>query len=150
MIERSDNTDEHIATKIRYVFHASYAIEAKLLNDENNFPPLKRPLSSYVETDSDFHGYYESTRLAAIIEVRNNHNITHIQSLVVHPDFFRRGIASQLIEFVFNRYDNPTITVETGAANAPAIALYESFGFKKIKQWMTEVGIEKVAFKKVI
>lgn len=150
MIERLNNTDEHIATQIRYVFQLSYAIEAKLLSAENNFPPLKRPLSSYVETDSDFYGYYETSRLAAIMEVSNYNNITHIQSLVVHPDFFRRGIVSQLIEFVLNSYNNPTFTVETGAANAPAIALYEGFGFKKVKQWMTEVGIEKVAFERTV
>ncbi|WP_420575866.1 GNAT family N-acetyltransferase [Ekhidna sp.] len=150
MIERLNNTDEDIATQIRYVFQLSYAIEAKLLNAENNFPPLKRPLTSYVEADSSFYGYYESSQLAAIIEVSNNDNITHIQSLVVHPDFFRRGIASQLIEFVLNSYNNPTFTVETGAANAPAIALYEGFGFRKVKQWMTKVGIEKVAFEKII
>ena len=48
MIKKLDHTNQAIATKMRIVFQESYAIEAKLLN-AINFPPLQRPLQSYIE-----------------------------------------------------------------------------------------------------
>jgi ribosomal protein S18 acetylase RimI-like enzyme len=38
------------------------------------------------------------------------------------------------------------MTVETGLDNKPAIALYESFGFKEVKQYDTDHGIRKIRF----
>lgn len=148
MITELNHKNESIAIKIHEVFQSSYAVEAKLLDAEENFPPLKRPLSAYINTDNSFYGYHEGVALAAVIEIKESNETTHIQSLVVDPVFFRRGIASKLLRFLFENFDSEIFTVETGAANGPAIALYERHGFKKTKQWMTGVGIEKVAFEK--
>ncbi len=137
-----------MALKIREVFQASYAVEAKLLKAEKNFPPLKRPLAGYIESDNSFYGYHEGVALAAVIEIKEANESTHIQSLVVDPVFFRKGIASKLLRFLFENFDSEVFTVETGAANNPAIKLYERFGFSLAKKWMTEFGIEKVAFEK--
>jgi ribosomal protein S18 acetylase RimI-like enzyme len=64
--------------------------------------------------------------------------------LVVHPKYFRRGIASELITFIFKLFIGNKITVETGLANIPAIALYKRFGFKEIDQYDTDHGIRKI------
>jgi ribosomal protein S18 acetylase RimI-like enzyme len=45
------------------------------------------------------------------------------------------------VQFVFDEFDAELFLVETGAVNAPAIALYEKLGFREIEQWDTEIGI---------
>lgn len=147
MIQKIDHTIQNEAEQIREVFQVSYAVEAKLLN-ATDFPPLKRPLKNFMETETEFFGYFKGTNLAAVTEIKADIQITHIQSLVVDPDFFRRGIASRLLEFTFHTFNSPLFIVETGAENGPAIALYESHGFHITKKWMTEIGIEKVALEK--
>lgn len=71
----------------------------------------------------------------------------HIQSLVVHPDSFREGMASALLQFVLDTHDFKSFTVETGLDNHPAKNLYQQFGFQKTKEWDTDHGVRKVAFK---
>jgi ribosomal protein S18 acetylase RimI-like enzyme len=71
-----------------------------------------------------------------------------IQSLVVHPDFFRRGIARKLIEFILQKFDSNQFTVETGKDNDPARKLYESFGFQLVKTYIAEENITKVRYQK--
>ncbi|MEQ6166737.1 GNAT family N-acetyltransferase [Ekhidna sp. MALMAid0563] len=148
MITQLNQKDEEIAKKMRKVFQESYAIEAELLKAKN-FPPLKRTLSSYMEAETAFYGFHEGANLAAVMEVKEENDITHIQSLVVDPVFFRRGIASKLLKFLLENFDSKMFTVETGAANKPAIALYERFDFQITRKWMTDVGIEKVAMKRI-
>ncbi|MEO9482073.1 MAG: GNAT family N-acetyltransferase [Ekhidna sp.] len=149
MIVKLKHENEVIASTIRKVFQASYAIEAELLKAKD-FPPLKRPLEDFINTDTVFYGYYVENRLAAAIEIKSERTVTQIHSLVVDPTFFRRGIASKLLELVFQTFDTKLYTVETGADNVPAITLYERFGFSLVRQWMTDIGIEKVAFEKRI
>ena len=72
----------------------------------------------------------------------------HIQSLVVDPEFFRRGIARKLIEFVLQHYAVKQFTVETGKDNGPARKLYESFGFQLLKTYTADEGILKVRYQK--
>ena len=57
MIKKLDHTNLAIATKMHIVFQESYSIEAKLLN-AINFPPLQRPLQSYIESTTTFFGYH--------------------------------------------------------------------------------------------
>ena len=149
MIEKLQNNDLEIAEKIRAVFQVSYKVEAKLLNAVN-FPPLQRPLDKYRENNTEFYGYSKDGELAGIVEIDANNNYILIRSLVIHPIFFRQGIAGKLIEFVFNTFDANLFVVETGLANGPATALYKKFGFIEVHQWNTDHGIRKVKFEKLI
>jgi len=149
MIERLQNNDIEISKKIRSVFQASYKIEAKLLN-ATDFPPLKRSLKNYVNSSTEFFGYFKDQELAGVIEIEHNNNFTDINSLVVDPNFFRQGIARKLMEFVFNSFDSKLFVVETGLENGPATKLYKKFDFKEVKQWDTDHGIRKIKFERKI
>lgn len=147
MINRLKNKDIDVANKIRAVYQESYAIEAKLLN-ATDFPPLKRSLESYINTNNAFFGYLKNQEVIGIIEIDQDNNITHIQSLVVLPKFFRQGIAKKLIEFIFISFDSKLFTVATGVENKPATELYKKIGFKEVKQWNTDHGIRKIHFER--
>lgn len=147
MIQKLDNTNTEVSKKIQFVFNVSYAVEAKLLK-AINFPPLKRPLESYVNSTTAFFGYFIDKEIAGIIDIDATTKRTHINSLVVHPKFFRNGVASNLMEFVFSTFDSELFTVETGLENGPATNLYKKFGFIEVKQWNTDHGIRKVKFER--
>ncbi|MEQ9438727.1 MAG: N-acetyltransferase [Cyclobacteriaceae bacterium] len=143
MIAPLNPQDIRIAEQMHQVFQVSYRVEAELLGVED-FPPLKRSVSDLLGSSTSFFGYWMKQQLIAVVEVEEQENTTNINSLVVDPAFFRRGIARQLLAFVRASYPSGMITVETGADNLPAIRLYENFGFKKEKQWWTSIGIKKI------
>ncbi|MBV6646046.1 MAG: GNAT family N-acetyltransferase [Cyclobacteriaceae bacterium] len=149
MIKKLQNDDLKIANQIYTVFQLSYAIEAELLG-VNDFPPLKRPLESYLKSGNEFYGYLEHNELAGVIEVERKEKLIDINSLVVQPKYFRRGIGKKLIAFTFNRFDLNVFIVETGVKNTPAIELYKKLNFKEVKQWDTDFGIRKVLFERRI
>jgi ribosomal protein S18 acetylase RimI-like enzyme len=143
MINILDQQEDTVAEKIYHVFQASYAVEAELL-EAKDFPPLKRTIIDFKNIDTSFFGHWIGKELTAVIEIEPSPNTFHICSLVVHPTYFRRGIASELITFIFKLLVGNKITVETGLANIPAIALYKSFGFKEVGQYDTDIGIRKI------
>lgn len=147
MIKKLDNNRPKTAKQIHSVFQVSYAVEAQILQADD-FPPLKRPVESFLTSKTDFYGFYKAQELAAVIEIDYSGNNTHLQSLVVQPKFFRQGIGQQLINFVFNEYTSKTFSVETGLANEPAVNLYKKLGFIETKQWDTDHGIRKIRFEK--
>ena len=149
MIIKINNKKKNIANQIRNVFQASYIVESKLLNAVD-FPPLKRTISQFLNSNTEFYAYYINKNISGVIEIENNQDLTHIQSLVVYPKYFRKGIGRTLVQFVLDTYNTKIFTVETGLENYPAIQLYTSFGFKKQDQWDTNHGVIKVRFKKTI
>ena len=142
MISLLKHFDKTIAKSIKAVFQQSYAVEAKLLH-AIDFPPLKRPLAAFTKCTNDFWGYYIEDELIGVVEIHDDGTV-HIQSLVVSPDHFRKGIAMQLMQYVLLQYKSKHYTVETGLKNIPAIGLYEQCGFSIIKEWDTDHGVRKV------
>ena len=145
MIIQIDNQNKYNALEIHYVFQLSYKVEAELLK-AIDFPPLKRTVRDFIECENLFFGYYEEDVLAGIIEINNTKASTHIQSLVVHPDYFRKSIATNLLKYIFENNQQKLFTVETGVDNLPAISLYKKFSFQEVKQWDTNHGVRKVRF----
>ena len=149
MIIKINNKSNKIAKEIRDIFQASYAIEAEMLK-AIDFPPLKRTISQFLNSNSEFYAYYLNQNISGVIEIENNQDLTHIQSLVVYPKYFRKGIGRKLVQFVLDTYKSIIFTVETGLDNYPAIKLYTSFDFEEQDQWNTNHGVIKVRFKKII
>lgn len=149
MIKKIQHTQYSMAEQIYRVFQVSYRIEANLLKAEN-FPPLQRRVSDLQQSPTAFYGFYKANKIVAVIEIMAEANSTHIQSLVVDPDYFRQGIGKQLMDFVMIRYTTAIFTVETGVDNAPACGLYKSLGFVEVKQWDTSFGVRKIRFQKSI
>lgn len=147
MIKKLDHKIIGISEKIRSIFQSSYAVEAKLLQAKD-FPPLKRAIDDFLNSETEFYGYYENQEIVAVIEIENNKDSTHIQSLVVNPKFFRQGIAQSLISYLFDSLDSSIYTVETGAENQPAVTLYKKNGFVEIEQYYAEFDIRKVRFER--
>ena len=149
MIIKINNKRNTIAKEIRDIFQSSYAIESKMLK-AIDFPPLKRTISQFFSSNSEFYAYYLNQNIAGVIEIKNNQDLTHIQSLVVYPKYFRKGIGRKLVQFILDTYKSSIFTVETGVENIPAVKLYKSFNFEEKDQWDTNHGVIKVRFKKII
>ena len=149
MIIKINNKRNKIAKEIRDIFQSSYAVEAEMLKAVD-FPPLKRTVSQFLNSSSEFYAYYLIKNIAGVIEIENQKNLIHIQSLVVYPKYFRNGIGRKLVQFILDTYKSKIFTVETGIDNHPAIKLYKSVGFQEQKQWDTNHGVRKVRFEKRI
>jgi len=143
MLELLDHCSEEVATQIHDIFQRSYKVEAELLRVKE-FPPLQRNTSHIQAARSKFFGSRIGTDLAAVIEYSLSAAHLTIDSLVVDPRYFRRGLASKVLRSLLDRVDWQTADVETAAANRPAIALYEKFGFSESDRWMTKEGIDKI------
>ena len=143
MITILDQQEDTIAEKTYAVFQVSYAVEAEILGAKD-FPPLKRAIVDFKNSETSFFGHWIGKELTAVIEIEPSLTAFHIASMVVHPTYFRQGIGSELLTFIFELVVGNTITVETGLANIPAIALYKKFGFKEVDQYDTDHGIRKV------
>ena len=89
MIERFENSDIEVSKRICTVFQLSYKIEAKLLN-ATDFPPLIRPLKSYVNSNTELFGYLKYGELAGVIEIEHNNSYTDINSLVVNLEYYEK------------------------------------------------------------
>ena len=137
--------DDSVANAMHGVFQRSYHREAALIGVEDvHFPPLKRTAKNLRETDRSFFGLWSNDSLAGVVEVDVIDNCLEIFSLVVDPPYFRRGIASRLINHVLHSFDCKQAVVETAAANHPDITLYEKHGFIEEKKWLPSHGILKV------
>ncbi len=144
MIKKLTHSNKTIAHEIYSVFQDSYKIEAQLIGTLD-FPPLFRSVTNIADSANLFYGFYENECLAGVIEFSVEKKLLDISSLTVDPNFFRKGIAHKLIDFVIAEFDFSKAIVETAVVNLPAIKLYEKHGFIEFKRWTPAHGIEKLA-----
>ena len=143
MIETLNNKSALVAKKLFTIWQESYRVEAKLLQ-VLDFPPLNRTVPDFINSSTRFYSFVKDDNYNAVMELRDNDDVLHIQSLVVQPSQFRKGLASKMIAFVLSENMEYNFTVETGCDNLPAINLYLKFGFVETKQYETDYGIRKI------
>ncbi|PGL70576.1 GNAT family N-acetyltransferase [Bacillus sp. AFS055030] len=130
LIFKLDNKDKKMANSILNVQLPAYMVEAKLINFEG-IPQLKDNVESIRESKEIFIGYVIENDLKGFLAYSEDENEYQICRLVVHPSYFKRGIASKLVDYFLNEIaKKKKIIVSTGSENLPAINLYKSFGFK--------------------
>jgi 8-oxo-dGTP pyrophosphatase MutT (NUDIX family)/GNAT superfamily N-acetyltransferase len=119
----------------------SYIIEAELIGT-NEIPPLKETLEQLQNCGETFIGYYIENRLAGAVSYKMEAGTLDIHRVMVHPDFFRRGIAAKLTTHIQSLEKAATkVIVSTGAANQPAVRLYEKLGFQRTEDSVVGNGL---------
>jgi GNAT superfamily N-acetyltransferase len=128
------DTNEHILEFLSLQL-TSYRVEAELIGFQD-IPPLKDGIESIREAKETFIGYYVEAdnivQLAGAISYERDGSVVTICRMMVHPNHFRKGIASKMLEYVIlnqQKEGASRIMVSTGTLNTPALALYRSFGF---------------------
>ena len=113
------------------VQHAAYAIEAELIGYPD-LPPLHETLAALQATEEELWLCEEGDALVGAVGLEHGEDEMVIARLFVAPAFFRRGVGTALVAHALARADGRRVRVGTGARNAPALALYERFGFRRL------------------
>ena len=115
------------------VQHAAYAIEAELIGYPE-LPPLHETLAALQATEEELWLCEEGDALVGVVGLEHGEDEMVIARLFVAPAFFRRGVGSALVAQALAQSGVRRVRVGTGARNAPALALYERFGFRRLDE----------------
>jgi ribosomal protein S18 acetylase RimI-like enzyme len=126
VIRSLDLADAATVRALLALQRAAYAVEAQLLRTRE-IPALSETAAELAVSGETFLGAERDGRLVGAVSYRLVDDTVDIHRLVVDPACFRQGIAGELLDALpaARRY-----VVATGAANAPARALYERRGFR--------------------
>lgn len=130
MIRQLNLNDSSTTTTVLALQQAAYRVEAEITGF-NEIPPLFDNEALLQGSGEVFYGYFVDSVLAGAIAYEIKADTLDICRMMVHPDYFRRGIASALLRFVeiLAPDEIDTLTVSTGTLNSPARQLYERHGF---------------------
>ncbi|REK71156.1 GNAT family N-acetyltransferase [Paenibacillus paeoniae] len=129
MIEKLNHREPITAKAMLAVQLPAYRIEADIIGFDD-IPPLRDTAETIMASEETFVGYWLEEELAGFISYELDEHQLGICRMVVHPQYFRRGIAKGLLSYVLTGAgEQKRITVSTGAKNEPAKALYRSFRF---------------------
>ena len=134
MIKQLNVRNEKTAKQIVDLQKKAYAMEAELIGFYD-IPPMKETVEDVKRCDEIFYGYYEDDVLAGLISYKLEEEVLDIYRVAVRPEYFRRGIARQMVEFILtNNKGIRKAIVSTGLKNQPAVSLYLKLGFKKVRE----------------
>lgn len=143
---RLDLRDRNLAQWVLAIQRAAYAVEAELVGFDA-IPPLHETLGMLQSLHERlvFLGASRHRRLAGVLAYARDGDVVDIDRLAVDPAFFRQGVGRSLVrEMLVRERAAARVVVSTGLANAPAIALYHSFGFVKVAEREPSPGIHLV------
>ena len=130
------NKDDRPAAIRRIAFWDLKAI-ARIEEASYNTPWDKDQLEALlIQPEVEGWGMYEGGRIHAYAIVRYRRRHAFLETLTVHPGQRRQGLASQLMDFVFDRaaqHGSRSLVLEVHETNLPAQLFYGSLGFTVIK-----------------
>jgi GNAT superfamily N-acetyltransferase len=149
MIREIDLSDNHQVLEILFLQQLSYRIEAELIGFKE-IPPLWDSPKTLKESGEQFFGYYEGETLAGAVSMKQSSKEMTICRMMVNPSFFRRGIATRLLQFAEGlAVPGLMIKVSTGTKNEPAVRLYTKFGYEPSQVIEIAPGITLTVYHKM-
>lgn len=154
MIKAINQKDNEIAKKIVSLQKLSYHVEAEIIGYVA-IPPLNETINDILNSQEIYLAFYAEQQIAGILAYEFEGDFIIICKMMVHPDHFKKGIASKLIDYLFRIYFHAwRVKVSTGTKNYPAINLYQKHGFvrtgeKIIDNLLTIVTFEKELFSSI-
>jgi ribosomal protein S18 acetylase RimI-like enzyme len=135
-----------VAARVVIVQQAAYRVEAELIGFDG-IPPLRELADDVSRLDLTVLGALDGDDLAGIVGYRRRAEAVDIDRLAVDPSHFRRGIGTLLVEEVHRREASARrFEVSTGAANAPAVALYLRLGYRRVDDKVLPEGVTIAQF----
>ena len=123
---------------------AAYAVEAQLIGAAE-LPPMRETPAELRASGETVLGALRDGRLVGAVSFKRDGATVDIHRLVVDPAAFRGGVATALLDALESREAAAEHwTVGTGAANAPARALYERRGYAVTEERVVPGGIRRV------
>ena len=113
------------------VQHAAYAIEAALIGYPQ-LPPAHETLASLQGCGEEVWLCEADGALLGAVGLEASPDEVLIARLFVAPLAFRRGVGAALVRRALEVAGARRVRVGTGARNAPALALYEGLGFRRL------------------
>lgn len=105
------------------------------LQVNSNFSNLYN-LSKIIESQYDYvYGYYLDDKLVGFIHVTKLYETMDIVNVVVDREVRKQGIATKLINYVIDLFDDiDNVMLEVNENNIPAISLYKKNNFEIINK----------------
>ncbi|PEA07304.1 GNAT family N-acetyltransferase [Bacillus cereus] len=148
LIHKLNPSSFKVAASILHVQIPAYKIEADYLNS-TAIPRLYDTVNDIQNCGETFYGYFLENKLVGFISFIQEEQLIDIHRLVVSPDFFKKGIATKLLLYIFNMFPSSmTYIVQTGKANTPAITLYKKHGFIEVTHTELPDGLVLTQLKK--
>ncbi|MFF4455277.1 GNAT family N-acetyltransferase [Streptomyces goshikiensis] len=149
LVRPLDLTDDRAAEAVHRIGLAAYAVEAELIGFDG-IPALGESLAELRARPLRWLGAVGAGgALAGFLawEEAAPGEPVHLDRLCVDPARFRRGIASLLLRHALTElFAGRVVEVTTGAANAPAVTLYERHGFVRGADFSPAPGLTMASF----
>ncbi|MDJ0381066.1 GNAT family N-acetyltransferase [Streptomyces sp. G-G2] len=141
--------DDATAASVHRIGRAAYAIEAGLIGFDA-IPALRESLAEMRGRPLNWLGAVSGSGqvagFLAWVEEDERCRVS-IDRLCVDPDWFRRGVASALLRHLSHEvFPGRETEVATGAANGPAVTLYERLGFVRGADFSPVPGLRMASF----
>ncbi|MFE5549769.1 GNAT family N-acetyltransferase [Streptomyces sp. NPDC056534] len=134
LIRELDLSDATVASTVHAVGLRAYAVEAGLIGFDS-IPALSESLHDMMVRPLRWLGAVTTEgTVAAFVAWRTDtgQHVTNIDRVCVDPAWFRRGLASCLLDHLLAKgTSRGEVRVSTGAGNLPAVTLYERLGFRR-------------------
>jgi ribosomal protein S18 acetylase RimI-like enzyme len=148
VLARLDPRNGRVARDILALQRRAYRLEADLIGFDE-IPPLRETLAELQSCEESFLGAYAEGQLAGIVSWKREGDTLDIHRLAVDPSALRRGLGRTLVRAAErSEPDVSRAIVQTGAANAPARALYRDEGFAEIGEREVAPGLRVTLLEK--
>ncbi|MFD7079248.1 GNAT family N-acetyltransferase [Streptomyces sp. NPDC059918] len=141
-------TDEATAAAVHRIGRRAYAVEAELIRFDR-IPPLRESLEEMRARPLRWLGAMAGGEITAFVAWQDvAEDLIDIERVCVDPEWFRRGLASALLQHLLaDLAPEHDALVSTGADNDPAVALYERLGFSRVDTIEPVPGLRLARFR---